>query len=269
MAMRRGGQNWNSRSPLNRATMKSKKYTFKPRLVATVCLLVLFPLFIALGVWQLHRADEKRAIMALRERNGAEPPVLLMGKAEAADADRYRQVQAFGEYDVDHQFLLDNQIFNQQAGYWVMTPLRLADSDAAVLVNRGWVPVGSDRSRLPQLGVSSPYVRITGLIDHFPGVGYKLKGAEIPGSGWPSVVQMLDAGQLSARLGYRLLPYQVLLAPDQPQGYARSWRPPDLNPGKNQGYALQWFSFAAVLVILYIGYGIKSRSDPERPSTGN
>jgi surfeit locus 1 family protein len=248
--------------------MNARKYVFKPRLAATVCLTVLFPLFVALGFWQLQRADEKRAIMALRERNGSEAPVLLTGKAEAADTDRFRPVQAAGEYDVEHQFLLDNQIFNQQAGYWVMTPLRLANSRGAVLVNRGWIPVGSDRSMLPSLGISSPHVRITGLIDRFPGVGFKLKGAEIPGPGWPSVVQVLGAGQLTARLGYPLLPYQVLLAPDQPDGYARSWRPPDLNPGKNLGYAFQWFSFAVVLASLYIWYGIKPRPDPDRPSTG-
>jgi len=233
-------------------------YVFRPGWVATLAVVVLLPLFVSLGIWQLHRAEEKKTLMREREeRQGL--PVLRSSAAFAAGENRYRRVEMAGEWDAEHQILLDNQIFNQQAGYQVLTPLRIAGTGEAVLVNRGWVPVGKDRRRLPALAIGQTSARVSGIIDKFPGVGFKLKGAEIPAPGWPAVAQLLDAQRLSERLGYRLLPYQVLLAADAPEGYARDWKQASLNPEKNQGYALQWFSFAGMLSILYVWHGCKPK----------
>ena len=201
--------------------------------------------------------------MAQRELRQGEPVLNGGNEGWASEENRYRRVELAGELDAGHQFLLDNQISQQQAGYHVLTPLRIEGTDAAVLVNRGWVPVGKDRTRLPDLPIGQTTIHITALIDHFPGVGFKLAGAEIPAPGWPAVVQLLDAQHLSERLGYRLLPYQVLLPADAPDGYVRDWKQASLDPGKNRGYALQWFSFALVLSILYVWHGFK----PKRPDS--
>jgi len=233
-------------------------YLFKPALAATLAVAVLLPLFTSLGFWQLRRAEEKTTLMRQREQRQNES-VLQAGEAFATPENRYRRVELSGVWDAEHQFLLDNQIFRQQAGYQVLTPLRVEGLDAAVLVNRGWIPVGQDRRQLPELALGQAKARVHGLIDQFPGVGFKLKGAEIPAPGWPAVAQLLDAQRLSERLGYRLLPYQVLLAADEPEGYARDWKQASLNPEKNQGYALQWFAFALVLSILYVWFGIKPK----------
>jgi len=232
--------------------------------VPSLAVVALLPLFVSLGVWQLHRADEKISLMAQREGRQSEPVLHGDGLAWASEENRFRRVELSGEWDAAHQVLLDNQIYQQQAGYYVLTPLRIEGSDAAVLVNRGWVPVGKDRTRLPELPLSQTKLHTTALIDHFPGVGFKLAGAEIPAPGWPALTQLLDAGRLSERLGYRLLPYQVLLPADAPDGFVRAWKQASLDPGKNRGYALQWFSFALVLVVLYIWYGFK----PKRPIEG-
>ncbi|HUL12199.1 MAG TPA: SURF1 family protein [Methylococcaceae bacterium] len=239
-----------------------KNYSFKPGWIPSICVIVLFPLFLLLGAWQLHRADEKKALMALREQHQNEPPIALTGEGLTLEGNRYRRVVVAGEYDVGHQFLLDNQIFKQQAGYHVLTPLRINGSSLTVLVNRGWIPAGRDRTRRPDLAITQTKVRIGGFVDRFPGVGFKLKGSEIPSPGWPALVQLADSERLSGRLGYRLLPYQVLLDANEGEGYERAWQPPSLLPETNQGYALQWFSFALVLVFLYVWYGYE-RKRPE------
>jgi len=222
-------------------------------------MIALVPLFLSLGVWQLYRGEEKEALMALRARHESEPPIALQGAAVALEENRYRRVTVTGEYDAEHQFLLDNQVFRQHAGYHVLTPLRIQGSNMAVLVNRGWIPVGNDRTRLPDLAIRQTRVRISGILDRFAGIGFKLKGAQIPGPGWPALVQWVDAERLSDRLGYGLLPYQVLLAPDETEGYERAWRPASLSPETNRGYALQWFSFALVVMILYVWHGFKRK----------
>ena len=99
-----------------------------------------------------------------------------------------------------------------------------------------------------------------GAIDLLHRVGFRLKNAEVPGSGWPSLLQVPDAAQISGRLGYPVSSYQVLLSPAAEEGYLRDWREVKLDPGKNQGYALQWFLFAAVALIFYVRHALSRRT---------
>ena len=235
-----------------------KKYSFKPSRAASLLMVLSASLFIGLGCWQLQRAEEKKALIAARETRAGTEPMVLSGAVQLdMEADRYRPVRVEGRYDGEHQFLLDNQWHGGRTGYQVLTPLRLAGGDA-VLVNRGWVPGGAHREVLPDIAIPSGDVHVTGIIDRFYRVGFRLKGAEVPAPGWPAMVQVPEPGPLAQRLGYRILPYQVLLDPaaggayEQPVGQVGS---PD--PGKNLGYALQWFLFAAVGACLYVRHGLK------------
>lgn len=236
-----------------------KNYSFKPGWIPSICLIMLISLFLSLGVWQLHRGEQKEALITLRERHESQAPIALDGARLALEENRYRRVIVTGEYDAQHQFLLDNQVLRQQAGYHVLTPLRIQGSDMAVLVNRGWIPVGADRTRRPDFSIRQTRVRISGTLDKFAGVGLKLKGSEIPTPGWPALVQWVDAERLSQRLGYSLQPYQVLLAAGEAGGYERAWQKARLSPETNRGYALQWFSFAFVALLLYFWHGFKRK----------
>jgi surfeit locus 1 family protein len=220
----------------------------------------------SLGVWQLHRAEQRRDIIRLHETRAQLSPVQLQGNEEDPEALRYRHVHVAGQYDSAHQFLLDNQVSQGKAGYHVLTPLRIDGSGRAILVNRGWIPLTPDRTQLPSIPVEEEKVQIDALVGKFPGVGMRLAGMEVPAPGWPSRMQLFDAQQVSARLGYEVLPYPLLLAPEQPDGYGRYWQQNELDPSKNQAYALQWFSFAALALILYLMYGPKPwRSKSSKP----
>ena len=236
-----------------------KNYQFRPGWAASLAVAALLPLFVSLGFWQLHRAEEKRLLMEQREQRLAEPVLAVDTPDWATEEHRYRRIERVGTFDAEHQFLLDNQMHNRQPGYLVLTPLRIQGQPAAILVNRGWLPVGKDRAQLPGLGIEQTQVHFVGVIDKFPGVGFKLKGADIPAPGWPAVVQVVNIERLSARLGYPLAPYQVLLPPDAPAAYARDWQPASLHPETNQAYALQWFSFALAISVLFAWYGLKPR----------
>jgi surfeit locus 1 family protein len=241
-----------------------RHYSFKPGRASVLGTLLLLPLFWSLGVWQLHRAEEKDSLIELRKTRAESAELMLDGASPPIDELRYRSVLIRGHYDSAHQFLLDNQILDRQVGYHVLTPLRLEGSDLHVLVNRGWVRAPAERTQLPEVSVVEDPVQIRGTVDRFPSVGLRLAGAEIPASGWPAVVQVLDARALSERLGYPLLPYQVLLGPSQPEGYARNWKLAEVDPGKHLGYALQWFCFAAVLLLLFLWHGFKPSSGSGR-----
>ena len=181
---------------------------------------------------------------------------------EDVDAARYRKVVVTGHYDVAHQFLVDNQIVDGKNGYFVLTPLFVDGANDAVLVNRGWVPLGKDRKELPNVDFKADSTQIEGRLNHFPSVGIKLKGAEIPTDTWPSVVQIVDAKVLSERLGYPIRTYQIELEASQQQGYRREWKiHVPIPPEKHLAYAVQWFGLALTLTALFIWMSTRNRSE--------
>lgn len=248
-----------------------RHYNFKPGRVPALATALLFPLFLSLGLWQQHRAAEKEALIALRlSRNQAAELALAPTALHSLEEIRYRRVVLAGQYDQAHQLLLDNQIVDHQPGYFVLTPLKLPGSEQRILINRGWVPAGPNRSSLPGVGFTGHSGQVRGVVDKFPSLGWRLQGAETPTSGWPGVVQLLDAAALARHLGYPVAPYQVLLDPAEPGGYVRRWTSADPDPVKNRGYALQWFSFATILIALFVWFGFKPKSSVlNSPNSGS
>lgn len=237
-------------------------YSFKPSASAVGLFTLVFPLFVALGFWQLQRADEKTALNTQRETRSWASPVMLKDVLDEIPEDlRYRHVSMQGQYDTQ-QFLLDNQLEGQSVGYHVLTPFRLLGSDRAILVNRGWIPQGANRQALPDIHeLPAGVIRVTGRVDLFHRVGFRLEGAEIPAAGWPALVQVPDADRVAERLGYPVLPYQVLLDPAAAEGYSRIWHVVPLDPGKNLGYALQWFLFAGLAAFFFIRHALNRQPD--------
>ncbi len=223
-------------------------------LIAYLCLL---PLLLTLGIWQLNRAEEKRALLKLQaQRQTSEVLELSAIQPENLESWRYKSVRAIGHYDGNHQFLLDNQVNNGRAGYFVLTPFKLKENSKAVLVNRGWIPLGKSRTDLPDIRVEPDETTVSGRINHFPQVGLKLAGAEIPAKGWPAVVQVIDIKVLSKQLDYPLFDFQIELDKTSAYGFTREWQQPTvMTPEKHTAYAVQWFLLALTLTVLFVKYG--------------
>lgn len=234
---------------------------FKFSLFYTTLYLLVLALLLSLGFWQLGRADEKRILIAQQKKHLDTVMELNSRTDDNTEFLRYRQISATGHYDGSKQFLIDNQIVKGKAGYFVMTPFILKNSDKAVLVNRGWLPANPDRNVLPDIAFKDGQsVNIKGRINTFPSVGLKLDGAEIPSEGWPSVVQLAEAPALSKKLGRELFSFQVELDPEGAEGYTRNWQKSNLMPPeKHIAYATQWFGLALTLSILFFWYSSKKR----------
>ncbi|EGW21386.1 SURF1 family protein [Methylobacter tundripaludum] len=232
----------------------------KFKIIPTLVYLCLLPTLIALGMWQLDRSEQKRAFLKEQERALATETLHLSTAIEHnTEALRYRNVDVTGRYDVAHQFLIDNQISDGKAGYFVLTPFILTGETKAVLVNRGWIPLNQNRSILPDLQINKAEAIIAGRINNFPSVGIKLAGAEIPTEGWPSIVQVVDSDVLAKKLGYSLFQFQIELAKELPDGYKREWHTSTImQPEQHTAYAIQWFALALTLTILFIWYSFKN-----------
>ena len=239
-------------------------YTWKINFIPFIVFIAVLALLLRLGFWQLDRAEVKRAHITAQQEKMLLPPVALIHLLATSDEWRYRQVQLRGHYDVAHQFLVDNQIINGKVGGFVLTPFVLAGNNKLVLVNRGWVAMSKNRQTLPDIDFKPPSgeLVLSGMLNHFPGVGLVLAGADDPSDSWPSVVQIINDVKIAKKLNQPIFDFQVQLLPDQPNGYARDWQiNTRMPPEKHIAYAVQWFALAVTLTLLILWISCKKYKD--------
>jgi surfeit locus 1 family protein len=231
------------------------RFYFKPTLTFSIIVLLLLPMFISLGFWQLHRADEKRLLQAKFAMRDKIPPITLKQAQQLTDYSYY-PIQLNGYFDNAHSILLDNQFYQHRVGYQVITPF-INENHQWVLVNRGWLPMGASRNSLPKIVLVSDKVRIMGFLyapQKNPFISNKIESIV-----WPLRMESLDIPLLSSYLNRTFYPHTILLNPKSPYGFIRNWQPVNMKASMHIGYAVQWFAMAMALLVIYIGINIKRK----------
>lgn len=226
-----------------------------------------------LGSWQLHRADEKQALLDQFARGQLQT---LPYRASAPQQDRpgrYQHVRVEGRYDGEHQVLLDNMPSAKgSAGFRVLTPLHIeplnSENDRWLLVDRGWVPLGATRADLPDVRIPSrPDVQpdvMTGRLDDLPQPGMRLgENAVQPGdAAWPRILSFPRHEELERLLGRKLEPWILLLDASEPLGFERAWGTDlGIGPPRHIAYAVQWFAMAFAMVCVFLIVSFKVEAD--------
>jgi cytochrome oxidase assembly protein ShyY1 len=222
----------------------------------TLLYVLLLPLLVRLGFWQLSREEEKRELLAVYENRQQEQPVSL-ATLDAADDLQYRQVRFTAQPDNTHLFLLDNRIYQGRVGYEVLQAAR-TDNDTVVFINRGWVAQGATRADLPQLTPLPDTLELRGSV-YVPVGDPVVLDDELMSSGWPKVVEVLDLERMqsAAALEGKLFPYSVRVAEGVDGALVRYWPVINLSPEMHRGYAVQWFAMALALTLLYLYYSTR------------
>lgn len=210
---------------------------FRPSLTLTLLLLTLALLFACLGFWQLQRMELKQ---------------------ELFDEFKNAVVHVSGRYDTSRHVLLDNKIHQGRAGVHVLTPFIL-DDGAAVLVNRGWLPMPADRLTLPAIPTDGATRDLHGQLRTPSKDGVRIGDPDILVSGqWPQLVTYLEMDAVGMALGLTLSPSLVLLDASDPTGFeGRQWKAAEMTPAVHGAYATQWFGLAVAAVIIWIVLGVK------------
>ncbi len=246
---------------------------FAAELAPSLLSLLLFTVFLSLCSWQLGRAQEKRDLFAQFETGASEkalhaiPTKTAEFRSDDSGANepganglgaRYRTVRLSGRYDSTRQILIDQMTHRGRIGYQVLTPFVPSDGSPMVMVNRGWIPAPPKRDQFPLISVSVTDRVLSGRLDTLRRPGLRLN-KELPADApWPRRMVFPDMLTLGTALQTELAAYVVLLSADQPDGYAREWKPRVMGPGKHIGYAVQWFSLAAAVLIIYTWLGFRS-----------
>jgi len=215
-------------------------------------------LCIRLGIWQLDRLEQRQAFNQQFESMRSKSPLDLNQEQPVDIAQmEWRPVRVQGEYDFENQVALRNQYYGSEYGYHLLTPLRF--EGGAVLVDRGWIPADGnssfrdwnkydepgDVSLSGQIRLGQTKPAIGGVADTLPADGSRLET-------WYNA----DIERIADQLPYPVLPVYI-----QPDVDTSDSEPPipyqpsiEVTEGPHFGYALQWFTFATILLVGYPFY---------------
>lgn len=212
---------------------------------------VLALVFIRLGIWQVSRLQEKRAINAVAAERRGQPVVDLDDPAQAATVAgagiQNRRVMITGRYDAAAEVVLRGQIVQGVPGVRFVTPLRPLRGDTAILVQRGYVSSPDAQTIDPAKFVEDGVVRVAGIGLTLPDSGVLGQPMEKDGiTTWRRV----DLAALRARLPYPVAGYYILQTPDSAlPKLPRRDDAPAFDEGAHLSYAIQWFAFATIALV--------------------
>jgi surfeit locus 1 family protein len=243
-----------------------------PQLLVWLAALALTLLTARLGWWQLDRAAEKTALQRVQAERAALPPLAqaeLPREAAAVAPLVQRRARLEGRWLADATVALENRPMAGRTGFYVVTPLALADG-SAVLVQRGWLPRDmQDRTRLAPFATPAGEVAVAGRIALRVPRLYEFDG-EASGP----LRQNLDIDVFARERGLPLRSWVLIQdSPTEPQddGLLRDWPAPASGVDTHPGYTFQWFALSALTIglLLWFQFIRPARRDhvPERHPT--
>lgn len=214
---------------------------------------------VRLGSWQLSRLEERRALNAVTESRYMEEPVDPRGLPSDTSQIRFRKVMIEGTYDYDHEIALVNRVHGGSPGVHIVTPVRVADTDTVLLVNRGWAyaPDGTtaDLSSWREQDTVSDIGFVLPMSDAGVGVPKSHSG--------DNTFRWLTQEAVKDVVPYPVYPFLAVLT-EFGDSTVNGMTPPPrapmpaLDEGSHMSYAVQWFSMA---VIFLVGTAIFLRKD--------
>jgi surfeit locus 1 family protein len=202
---------------------------------------------ISLGFWQLSRLAERKALNKELRSRAETAPVSLAEVPADTGAAHFRRVKLDGTYDFEHEVIVTNRTRNGSPGVNIITPLKRADSDTAVLVNRGWIYAPDGMTVDLSKWREPAQVHGDGFVENF-----RSREGTVKSKTHPNAYRWMDRPALSQAFPYPIAGYYVVFI-----GTGKTVEPnvpprldvPPLDEGPHRNYALQWFSFAAISII--------------------
>lgn len=221
---------------------------------------------IALGFWQLSRAEEKRLLLV---RQASQSEVSVETWREAVDG---QILNLEGMYWDKHYFLLDNQSYEGVAGYSVIAPFLLNERPLlenaqtektnkplikqVVMVNLGWVKANINRAILPNVELPNGTVNIRVRVYKPSKSVFRLTENQYANAGWPKRIQYFSHDFFIKEVSnitkdnIQLISYETRIEEQQAGVQVRHWHYRQMQPEKHQAYAFQWFGLALVVSVL-------------------
>ncbi len=231
-------------------------------IITTLLVIIAVGVMIRLGFWQLDRLRQRRAFNAQVEAQINAPQLNLNAglvysglQPDQLTGMEYHPVIASGTFDPQNQVVLRNQVNGDMPGYHLLTPFHIEGTNQSVLVDRGFIPMeDSQPSDWAKYNVSGN-VTVKGIIrlGHVPQFFGVRDPALATGQTRLDAWNAINLPRIAQQTPYPLLPVYIQAAPGPNNSTApiASIDQPDLSDGPHLSYAIQWFSFAAILACGY------------------
>ena len=228
-----------------------KKNKFNPGKRITIFFVFFAFLFLSLGLWQIERGQAKTNLLDDFEKKILEKPSYINQKSQKWD-----RVYVEGKWDSSKQILIDNVIRRGIAGYKVLTPLRMKETDQLILVDRGWIKQNTFRDQLPDIKLIQIDEVVSGILE-IPELGLVLSD-DLVSKEWPKISQTKNLGVITNEYDENIFPMILLADPTLKNSleYIKI-TPTNMTPIKHYGYSAQWFLMFIVLCFMYVWYGYK------------
>lgn len=199
-------------------------------IVATIVVTLAVALMVGLGIWQLQRATWKEALIAQYQANLAKPPMAYPKLGPVAADAMFRKSSATCLSVVKWR-VEAGQTPTGQPGYRQIAECRTGAEGPGALIDMG---LTAD----PKFVTKWTGGTVDGLITTEPN----------------------HASVIASALGKAPVLRPMLVADVPAQGLAASAPPnPETVPNNHRAYAVQWFIFAAIALIIY-GLALRKRA---------
>lgn len=264
---------------------------WKPGIKSSILALLLVYLFVRLGLWQFNRYEQKVQWQKTIENHHKNPTFsweeIISQYHEQTNEEnqalwlknsRFQSISVQGRF-LDHMvLLLDNQTYKNQVGYQVLSLFQPTHDFGIVLVDRGFIPMGNDRNKLPNIPVlpesPSPVSTLVAIMN-LPSHGINLFSSK-NSKNLPPIenltqkinsktelgtqenkasvlrIQSIDFKELSSILGQPIYPFLLKLPKEHPKVFNHLPINFSEQAKKHLGYAIQWFIISLVTLIYYI-----------------
>ncbi|MFT7685992.1 MAG: surfeit locus 1 family protein [Candidatus Azotimanducaceae bacterium] len=223
--------------------------------------------FSKLSVWQFDRAKEKTLSIARDEINRDLPGIGLDLLPEVVKDRDGVAVRLNGRFNPSNVFFLDNIVLNGKVGYEVLIPF-IDNTGVAVLVNRGFIPLGKTRADVPpvpKMNILEQSIRGHLYISRSQGPADNF----ISGESSPYIVQTYDPARLAPVLKRELLGQILRIAEGEADALPRYWPVVVMLPEKHIGYAFTWLLMAGAVLIAFGAFTYQTNTYPTNSETEN
>jgi surfeit locus 1 family protein len=225
--------------------------------------------FVYLGLWQLQRADEKIALMALHEARINQMPINGTALVSRGDDVDGLPVRLNGSYLPVPSLFRDNVVISGKVGFDVLCLFRDTTSGMVFLVDRGFVPMGASRREAPQVPPTNTepmnllgHVYVTTASEATFAKGELVDALRIVQSADPLVLAPILQRLSEDKLAKSLYPHLIRLDESQQFALPRNWILTTMSPDRHRGYAFQWLLMAVAVAVAYAYFTFKDNTGP-------
>jgi len=172
-------------------------------------------LMLRASYWQYERYQWKLGLIATMTSHLKNEPAPILDVAQKFEADPesyvHRRVNVSGTFDFSHEMILRNRRLKDEPGVFVITPLKIDNSDLHILVNRGFIPISKEKPDVRATYQRPLKVSFLGLLKEtvkpkFLGPADDPTGAGLP---WVDSWIRINSEEMMKQLPYKVLPFYL------------------------------------------------------------